>query len=155
MTTTTEETVAKIKNKTPVETVIVNDGLTSELFDVTNPFSNDQIFKEKSTKVPIAYIIVGVLWFDKCTIQPRIPTYLIMTGVAGIIGIVLVILINPAPSSTNKKTADAKRAVKSDSINVRLCGTAGCVLVGISLIFVIGWFVAGCIWVFGAFCEVQ
>ncbi|CAM4786288.1 unnamed protein product [Rotaria magnacalcarata] len=103
----------------------------------------------------VAYIIVGVLWFDKCTIQPRIPTYLIVTGVAGIIGIVLVILINPAPSSTNKKTADAKRAVKSDSINVRLCGTAGCVLVGISLIFVIGWFVAGCIWVFGAFCEVQ
>ncbi|CAF4512512.1 unnamed protein product [Rotaria socialis] len=91
----------------------------------------------------VAYIIVGVLWFDKCIIQLLISTYLIVTGVVGIIAI----------------TADVKLAVKSDLIIGKLGVTAGNVLVGISLIviviFMIGWFIPGCIWVFGAFGEAQ
>lgn len=84
--------------------------------------------------------------------QPCMPTSLIVIFVAGNIFIVSNIFINPAPSSTNKRTADAKRAVNYDRIVRRRCGTVGIVLAGLSLIgillFVIRWFIAGCIWVF-------
>lgn len=76
--------------------------------------------------ISIAMIIIGVMYEDKCRLQPLIPVYLIVAGVSHLLAILLLPL-------------------------KYFCHQLSAVLEGFLLLFIMCWLIAGSIWVFPNF----
>jgi type IV secretory pathway VirB6-like protein len=91
---------------------------------------------------------IGWNYADQCPAHWRIPHYLV---VAGTIGIVIVAIV------TIQTFLQFNTSSKKDRPSALLAfGSIGLLVVLILLfLFSIGWFIAGCIWVFRAWNKVQ
>ncbi|XP_066440222.1 transmembrane protein 272-like isoform X2 [Eleutherodactylus coqui] len=70
--------------------------------------------------------IRGVMYQNKCPLQPLISTYLIVAGVSQLLAIILQLL-------------------------KLLCHQVSAVLEGFILLFIFGWLIAGSVWVFSIY----
>jgi len=85
---------------------------------------------------------------DKCPVNKRIPHYLVVAGAVGLtlIGLTLaqIILRICDVFKSDASASTIKCLVRSIPIVAFLLN-----------IFILGWFIAGCVWVFGAWNKVQ
>ncbi|UJR26015.1 hypothetical protein I4U23_007361 [Adineta vaga] len=103
--------------------------------------------------VPILQLIVGRRYADECPMNWYIPHYLLVAGIAGLSTILLAIIfvLSVLYVTSQLKAKD----VRTPSLPVS-CGLCGMFLVLICfLVFLCGWFITGCIWVFRVWTEVQ
>ena len=84
--------------------------------------------------VPIAMVVIGSLYVNDCPLQRYIPIYLIVGGVFGL----LKNLSSLAHQAKNKRNDNEEDNAKSNPFD----GLVAC--------FLLGWFIAGNVWVFGA-----
>ena len=108
--------------------------------------------------VLVLQVLVGCRYSDACPINPLIPHYLI---VGGLVGLVLIILAAAAQLMTRKWARtmfdDVLEPTQPPRANVLVgCGICSIMCIGLSLvIFLLGWFIAGWIWVLDAWRRVQ
>lgn len=89
----------------------------------------------------LVMLIIGSIYVGQCNIEPNIPVYLIVSGVIGTIQHVLTIWTRYVPKESHGRL----RVYRSycNSIN------------GLFHIFLIIWFILGCVWVYSAHSEVD
>lgn len=93
-------------------------------------------------------IIIGWNYADECPVHWRIPHYLVVAGTVGLIGVALIIVQNLLTLHFSSKP--------NNPSFIFVCGSLGLTAVCIFLfLFSIGWFIAGCIWVFRVWNKVQ
>ncbi|CAF1322314.1 unnamed protein product [Adineta steineri] len=103
--------------------------------------------------IPLLQLIIGWRYADECPVNWRIPHYLIVGGAVGFIAIIaaifqalLALCIKPKMNETDLSTPTI----------VAACGLCGIsIILFFIIIFLIGWFIAGCIWVFRVWNKVQ
>jgi hypothetical protein len=111
-----------------------------------------------SVSVLVLQVLVGCRYSNACPINPLIPHYLI---VGGLVGLVLIILAAAAQLMTRKWARtmidDVLEATQPPRANMFIgCGICSIMCISLSLvIFLLGWFVAGWIWVLDAWRRVQ
>lgn len=99
--------------------------------------------------------VIGWRYADRCPANWRIPHYSFIAGVVGLVTIVLMMI------QAVLALVIATKVPKDEKSNVGGFVVATCGLCGISVvvifltIFLLGWFIAGCVWVFGAWNRVQ
>ncbi|CAF3666693.1 unnamed protein product [Rotaria sp. Silwood1] len=106
----------------------------------------------------VAEVIIGRCYVNDCPVNPKIPHYLVVTGVVALIhtiliiikGVVIITIINPAKKARgiNSKTVGASTGIACIPSIIAL-------IIFVLSIFMIGWTIAGLIWVFGAWSKVQ
>ncbi|CAF1497083.1 unnamed protein product [Adineta ricciae] len=109
--------------------------------------------------IPIIQIYIGWTYAEACPINYKIPRYLFIAGLVGIISSILSQIRNylsgksPAESSGELSTRKAgiTAATATNSPLAKLITLITCCL----NIFLLVWFVLGCIWVFSAWNQVQ
>nr|XP_042903306.1 transmembrane protein 272 [Parasteatoda tepidariorum] len=89
----------------------------------------------------IAMLIIGSIYVKDCNIQPNIPVYLIVSGVFGTLQHFIAVWTKYIP----KDSQGAMRVYRA------YCKVIDCTLE----IFLIIWFVLGCIWVYGVPAEID
>lgn len=109
--------------------------------------------------VSVLQVLVGCRYSNACPINPLIPHYLI---VGGLVGLVLIILAAAAAQLMTRKWArtmfdDVLETTQPPRANVLVgCGICSIMCISLSLvIFLLGWFIAGWIWVLDAWRRVQ
>lgn len=102
----------------------------------------------------VLQIVVGWRYADQCPINWRIPHYSFIAGILGLVTIGLAIL-QAVLAIVLKSKVDRNEDLSAGlvAISCTLCGIAGVVV--FLLIFLFGWFIAGCIWVFSVWSRVQ
>jgi hypothetical protein len=98
-----------------------------------------------------------VSYKDQCSINWRIPQYLIVAGAVGIVAITLQIVQNLLALYLAKKMSDTD--IQPSGLLGFCAATCGvcsiCTTVGILSLFLFSWGIAGCVWIFGAYNQVQ
>ncbi|XP_048751354.2 transmembrane protein 272-like isoform X1 [Ostrea edulis] len=90
--------------------------------------------------VPVANIVIGALYLDKCPIQRYIPIYMIVSGAVGIVYNVFGILKKMAKRSEDEDTEERPGTFTS------VCSCVfGC--------FLFAWFIAGNVWIYSIYDE--
>lgn len=89
----------------------------------------------------LVMLIIGSVYIDECKIEPNIPVYLIVSGVIGTIQHVITIWTKYVP-----KDAQGRLKVKRSYCNS---------LNGLFHMFLMIWFIIGCVWVYGAHSDVD
>lgn len=89
----------------------------------------------------LVMLIIGSIYVNDCNIEPNIPIYLIVSGLIGTIQHVIVIWTNYVPK-------DSKGRLKVYRSSCRL-------LNGFFHLFLMIWFILGCVWVYSAKSEVK
>jgi hypothetical protein len=99
----------------------------------------------------VLQLIIGWTYSDKCQLNWRIPHYLVVAGVIGIIiGILFVVARLLAVLGIYQGNISVSTGLAA------CCGICSIfVILAFLSIFYIGWFIAGCIWVFSAWGKVQ
>ena len=106
----------------------------------------------------VAEIVIGRRYAKDCPVNSMIPHYLIVTGAVGLTVIILILIQGIVTTAVLKP---AMRASESDSRNAGITGGVCCMSCSIVFIllclsmFVMGWTIAGLVWVFGAWKKVQ
>jgi small-conductance mechanosensitive channel len=85
---------------------------------------------------------------DKCPVSPCIPHYLVVAGAVGLIGIGLHMILHIHEIYSVTKSGESSSITK-----LVLNGVS--VILLLIIIFLSGWFIAGCIWVFRVWNKVQ
>ena len=111
-----------------------------------------------SLSVLVLQVLVGWRYSSACPINPLIPHYLIVGGLAGL---ALIILAAAAQLMTRKWARtmfdDVRETTQPPRANMFVgCGICSIFCISLSLlIFLLGWFIAGWIWVIDAWRKVQ
>ncbi|CAF4575488.1 unnamed protein product [Rotaria sp. Silwood1] len=142
-----------------VEKVAETDATTSKPVEVDNLIVND-VKNEKMpesdqllTRGVILQLIVGWHYANKCPFNWHIPHYLVVSGVIGLILIILNAVLDFLASHAKSMLDDA--TVRASHCGA-CCGMCGLLIVISGLIiFLVGWSIAGCIWVFRAWNKIQ
>ncbi|CAF1497193.1 unnamed protein product [Adineta ricciae] len=109
--------------------------------------------------IPIIQIYIGWEYAEACPINYKIPKYLFIAGLVGIISSILSQLRNYLSGRSSTKSsgevstrkAGITAATATNSIIATLITVITCCL----NIFLLVWFIRGCIWVFSAWNQVQ
>jgi len=107
---------------------------------------------------PVAQLIIGRLYVNDCPINTNIPHYLVVAGSITLTDIILGILLGVLTVAIVKP---AMKAADHDAVGTGLTASICCLMCGITTVlfalavFVMGWTIAGLIWVFGAWNKVQ
>jgi hypothetical protein len=96
----------------------------------------------------VLQLVIGWRYADECPIHWRIPHYLVVAGTIGLVGIALVIAQNLLKFYALPKANNPGFIFTFGSRSI----TVVCIFL---IIFIIGWFIAGCIWVFRVWNKVQ
>jgi hypothetical protein len=107
----------------------------------------------------VLQIIVGRRYADQCPINWRIPHYLVVAGAVAITLIVFTILQAVLAFCCLASTVRDDDEVRNADV-AACCGACGAICsIGIVAFFLVtflfAWFIAGCVWVFGAWNKVQ
>jgi hypothetical protein len=107
----------------------------------------------------VAQLILGLVYAYDCPIDPKIPHYLFVSGsvaltdiiLAIIVGILMVVIVKPAV-----KAAAQEREADDHAIGI-ICSIICCIITVLSFlgVFMMGWTIAGLIWLFDAWNKVQ
>ncbi|CAF0798713.1 unnamed protein product [Rotaria sordida] len=178
MTTTTEQTVINMEQKPAVaHTLVINEPINSQQVSLETVIANEpknllatSVEKVAVTDVTTAkpveadnlivddqkkflQLIIGWRYADNCPANWHIPHYLVVSGVIGLTLIILDIIFDLLASYAKSKLDDTTlRASHCGAC----CGLCGLLIVIICLIlFLVGWFIAGCIWVFRVWNKIQ
>ncbi|XP_022343972.1 transmembrane protein 272-like [Crassostrea virginica] len=101
-----------------------------------------------SLAIPIACIVIGVFYYDDCPLESFIPVYLVVSGSAAILPMVLVICI----SCINIFVPDQD---ENDSCCLKCyAASATCVIMLFSC-FLSGWYIAGNVWVYSNYDDLS
>lgn len=101
---------------------------------------------------------VGWRYFNACPINPLIPHYLVVAGTVGLVFIILITISQMMARTFAKKISNETidRANPNRTTILVGCGVCSIMCINLSLfIFLMGWTVAGCIWVFEVWHRVQ
>ena len=105
----------------------------------------------------VAQLYYGLNYKNQCRINWRIPQYLIVAGAVGLVYFGLNIIQNLLQRYIAKKITSTS-AEASDFLGgcAATCGFCGICSISIILsLFLFGWSIAGCVWVFGVYNKVQ
>lgn len=86
--------------------------------------------------LPLAMLIIGVIYKDECAIQEKIPIWLIVSGSIGSFQIVLRTIINAIVIYKKRKEPEYE---------IKYKGCFTCILD----LFILSWFICGNVWVYG------
>ncbi|CAF0723475.1 unnamed protein product [Rotaria sp. Silwood1] len=151
-----------------VDNLIVND-VKNEKMPESDQLLTRGISKKASTKksfksaiplvtvvimiIPLLQLIIGWHYANKCPFNWHIPHYLVVSGVIGLILITLNAVLDFLASHAKSMLDDA--TVRASHCGA-CCGMCGLLIVISGLIiFLVGWSIAGCIWVFRAWNKIQ
>jgi succinate dehydrogenase hydrophobic anchor subunit len=96
----------------------------------------------------VLQLIIGLKYEDKCPVNKRIPHYLVVAGAVGLT------LSGLSLAQIMLRICDVFKSDASASITKRLVRGIS-IVVFLLNIFIFAWFIAGCVWVFGAWNKVQ
>ncbi|GIZ03882.1 uncharacterized protein CEXT_793011 [Caerostris extrusa] len=85
--------------------------------------------------IPLSMIIVGSSYIQNCPAQFMIPIFLVVGGSSFLASIVLLRKLN----TLSKKTDEDEECYKKSFL--------------VAVLFHIGWFIAGCYWIYGAYAP--
>ena len=105
--------------------------------------------------VVFAVLQLSVGWYykDSCPMNWRIPQYLFVAGAVGLIKVLLNIGESFVSQCVTASTPDRLTTVW---IILAACSACGVALVKFFItLFLVGWSIAGCVWIFSAWRHVQ
>ncbi|CAF1133212.1 unnamed protein product [Rotaria sordida] len=108
--------------------------------------------------IPISQVFVGWHYSDACPINQSIPYYLIVAGIVGLLLIILIFVCQFMVRTFSRKMFDnaVDRANSNRTTTLVGCGVCSIMCINLSLfIFLLGWSIAGWIWVLGVWNKVQ
>ncbi|CAF1012596.1 unnamed protein product [Adineta steineri] len=175
-TVTTKDTVIPLEEKS---TIVNNPTVTQETTDEQIPINEAEVETKNPAAVinkvgqsppfmiigalllliiPLLQLWIGWRYADACPIEPRIPRYLFVAGAVGIFSAILNQLrtyltaksAQPSVDITGRK-ASVTAATGTNSPLNSIITTITCVL----NIFMIVWFIFGCIWIFSVWNDVE
>ncbi|XP_062597316.1 transmembrane protein 272-like isoform X1 [Saccostrea cucullata] len=91
--------------------------------------------------IPVASIVIGALYLNKCPIQRYIPIYLIVSGAVGIVYNVFGILRKLASKRNEEGETEERPGVFTSICNC----VFGC--------FLLAWFIAGNVWIYNIYND--
>jgi len=94
-----------------------------------------------ATLLPVASLVIGILYLEKCSIQKYIPIWLIVMGAVGIYT-----ALTKAITNTIQKCRKSKETSSCCLFDCLNC---------IASVFLLGWFIAGNVWVYGNYKTVS
>ncbi|CAF0760682.1 unnamed protein product [Adineta steineri] len=108
--------------------------------------------------IPILQLYIGWEYADACPVNPKIPKYLFVAGTVGIVSVILNQLrvylaaksAQPSVDITDRKTT-ITAATGTNSLLNSVITTITYAL----NIFMVVWFIFGCIWIFGVWNDVK
>ncbi|CAF0966019.1 unnamed protein product [Didymodactylos carnosus] len=98
--------------------------------------------------IPILQLIIGWYYKDQCKINQNIPTYLIVSGICGLILVVLCILM-ALTFLCFLNNSVVMSIIASCGICMNLMATT------VLSIFIFIWFIIGCVWIFSVRSKVD
>jgi fucose 4-O-acetylase-like acetyltransferase len=106
----------------------------------------------------VSQLYIGLRHKNECPINWRIPHYLIIAGAVGLVGIALSIIQSLLQLYIKKVMSEDPDTKPKGLIGccVASCGVCGIGSTSIIInLFLLGWGIAGCVWVFGVYNKVQ
>ncbi|CAF2866325.1 unnamed protein product [Rotaria sp. Silwood2] len=110
------------------------------------------------TIIPISQVFVGWHYSDACPINQSIPYYLTVAGIVGLVLVILIFVSQLMARTFTRKMCDnvIDRTNQNRTTMLVGCGVCSIMCINLSLfIFLLGWSIAGWIWVLGVWHRVQ
>ncbi|UJR11364.1 hypothetical protein I4U23_015545 [Adineta vaga] len=108
--------------------------------------------------IPLLQLYIGWRYADECPINPKIPKYLFVAGAVGIVSAILNQIrtyLSAKSMKSSEEPADRKTGITA-AVGVNNPGVSVITIITCFLnIFLIVWFIFGCIWIFGAWSHVR
>lgn len=89
--------------------------------------------------LPIAMLIVGAIYLNDCPVQKYIPIYMLVGGIFGVGKLLIDIYTRCIKIRDAKRNTTTERRREVGAVD----GVVSC--------FVVAWFIAGCVWIYGAY----
>ncbi|CAF1250485.1 unnamed protein product [Adineta steineri] len=108
--------------------------------------------------IPVLQLLIGWQYADACPIDPKIPKYLFVAGAVGIASAIIsqirTYLAAKSLLPTVNRAGPKPIIIAATATNSPL-NSVITIISTILLLFMIVWFVFGCIWIFGVWNDVQ
>jgi len=101
----------------------------------------------------VLQLIVGWRYANECPVSWRIPHYLVVAGTLGLIVVILTIVQGLLALYIKNKELDPNLPAAGLAAACGVCSIS--IILAFLFIFLIGWFIAGCIWVSRPWSKVQ
>ncbi len=106
--------------------------------------------------IPVLQVIIGRVYRDQCPVQPKIPYFLYVGGIVGIV-VTLFPILSMVLSCIQAKKAIEKGEAAAESTACKsftLIGIIGIVTIVLNL-FLFIWLIFGAVWTFGVWSTVS